>query len=307
MATYRPVDIRVWDDRKFLALSDDGRMLWLYLLTSPFAKSIPGVIVAGEAALAEVLGWSPNRLGKGFGELVTNGLGFAREGRLIWLKNALKYQPIAGPNALKGMAKIWDDIPGSVLKREIWEALRDASKSRSKLFRDLFPEPLTQGVTQRGTPTGSIQDQDQDQDQEREREESDAGASILSLDAHRLKSKTDRARAEWDALAEAAVSEINAHARTAYRADSTATLKDCKRLFESGRTPEQIRAVIQSKRGWLGDDRMRSQFKPSVLLRPSNFERYLEDLQAGTPQPVAQTNSRQSEPQRGFNDLSKRP
>src|SRR3990167_6270360 len=100
MATFRTVDTRVWGDRKFLSLSDDGRMLWLFLLTTTFARSIPGVVVAGEAAIAEELGWTVERYRKGYAELLGKGLAVRKEGRLIWLCNALKYQKIAGPKAI---------------------------------------------------------------------------------------------------------------------------------------------------------------------------------------------------------------
>ncbi len=172
MATYRPVDTRIWSDRKFLSLSDDGRILWLFLLTTSFHKSIPGVIVAGEAALAEDLGWIPERFRKGFAELFAKGMGVAREGRLIWLKNAFRYQPIAGPNSVKGMAKIWDDVPECSLKHELWQALKVACKSWDKLFakgfREPFPEP---------SPTSSIQDQEQDQEQDQDQEQEEESAS----------------------------------------------------------------------------------------------------------------------------------
>jgi hypothetical protein len=166
MATYRPVDIRIWTDRKFLSLSDDGRMLWLFLLTTTFTRNIPGVIVAGEAALAEELGWSTERFRKGFAELVKKRLSVVREGRLLWLVNALKYQPIAGPNSIKGMAKRWDDIPDGPLKASIWQALKVACKSWDRLFAKGFPEPIVDSSS-----NGSIQDQEQDQEQEQEQDQ----------------------------------------------------------------------------------------------------------------------------------------
>jgi hypothetical protein len=166
MATWRPVDNRVWSDRKFLSLSEDGRVLWLFLLTTTFARAIPGVIVAGEAAMAEELGWGVERFRKGFAELVEKRLSVSREGRLVWLRNALKYQRIAGPNSVKGMAKIWDNIPDVTLKHELWQALKIACKSWDRLFAKGFPEPILDPFL-----NGSTQEQEQDQDQEQEQEQ----------------------------------------------------------------------------------------------------------------------------------------
>jgi uncharacterized phage protein (TIGR02220 family) len=143
VAKWRPVDVRVWSDRKFLSLSERGRMLWLYLLTSPFMLPIPGVLVSGEMAIAEQLGWTTKGLGEGFGEVLGKGLGVSRFERLIWLRNALDYQPIQGPNHISAIVKSWDDVPDCDLKIEIWQALVIACKGWSKLFTKGLPEPLT--------------------------------------------------------------------------------------------------------------------------------------------------------------------
>ena len=59
MSRYRKVDQRMWADAKFLSLGDRAKLLWVYLLTGTSTTSLPGVIVAGRAQIAEHLGWSP--------------------------------------------------------------------------------------------------------------------------------------------------------------------------------------------------------------------------------------------------------
>ena len=140
MANWRPVHASLWNDRRFLSCGDDARMLWLFLLTCP-SLPIPGVILGGDASLAEMLGWTTERLRKQFAELSQTGLQVAREGRVVWLRNALKYQTPRNPNMLKGWAKKWDDVPEGRLKPEIWEALKIACKSWSILFGKLFAKP----------------------------------------------------------------------------------------------------------------------------------------------------------------------
>ncbi len=174
MARYRQVDVRLWSDRKFLSLSNEGRVLWCLLLTAPATLPIPGVILGGEGTLSEQLGWSVEQYRSVFAELTAKGLAVKSEGRLTWLPNALRYQPPRNSNQLTGWAKTWDDVPECSLKREIWESLKIACKSWSKLFARLFAEPV-------GKQTGELfgvlfaeqkhQEQDQEQDQEQEREE----------------------------------------------------------------------------------------------------------------------------------------
>ena len=82
-------------------------------------------------------------------------------------------------------------------------------------------------------------------------------------------------------LAETAVREINRLGGTRYKADSKDTSDNCKALAKAKRTPEQIVAVVASKaREWIGNPKMQGQLKPSVILRPSNFAKYLEDIEA---------------------------
>lgn len=158
MAKYRPVDLRLWSDKRFLSLSDRGRLLWVFYLTTPSSLPIPGVIVGGEATLAEQLGWSVEEYRMGYRELVEKGMKVRAEGRVVWLSNALKYQRIAGPKAIKGMSKVWDDIPEGELKAKIYEALKIACKSWSGLFAKVYGKGYGEGYAQllmEGLDTGS--------------------------------------------------------------------------------------------------------------------------------------------------------
>ena len=140
MANWRPVEVRLWSDRKFLACSDRARLLWLFLLTCP-SLPIPGVVIGGDAALAELLGWSTEQFEELFRELSRNGLKAHREGRLLWLPNGLKYQRPMNPNMVIGWSKKWDDVPEGNLKCDIWQALKITCKRWSILFAKLFAEP----------------------------------------------------------------------------------------------------------------------------------------------------------------------
>ncbi len=81
-------------------------------------------------------------------------------------------------------------------------------------------------------------------------------------------------------LAEIAVAEINRLRGSRYKSGSTAILKDCASLAKSKNTPAQVKAVISSKAKWIADPKMSDHFKPSVLMRPSNFAKYLDDVDA---------------------------
>lgn len=91
-------------------------------------------------------------------------------------------------------------------------------------------------------------------------------------------------------LAAVAVAEINRLTGKKYRADSDAVLSLCRALSKAKRTPEQVRAVVQAKREWIGDAKMDKFFRPATLLAASNFANYLDEIEAkgaGAP-PAAQ-------------------
>lgn len=82
-------------------------------------------------------------------------------------------------------------------------------------------------------------------------------------------------------LAQTAAAEINRLARRRYRAESDSISKLCRALSKAKRTPEQVIAVVASKRHWIGDPKMHQFFRPKTLLAAENFAAYLDDLEAG--------------------------
>lgn len=178
MARFRKVDPRLWSDSRFLALGDDARTIWLYLLTTPAHTAIPGIIIGGAAAHAEILRWSPERFREGFAELSAKGLAnHDLEARLIWLPKAIKYNEPENPNVVVGWSKAWPEVPECALKQEVWRALKRYLEGSPKLsperFPELFPEPFGHGSPNQEQE----QEQDQEQEQEPEKEGEHEGGS----------------------------------------------------------------------------------------------------------------------------------
>jgi hypothetical protein len=129
--------------------------------------------------IAEAMGWSVEQLRKPFAELLRAGLVRVDfEARLIWLPNAMKYNPPANPNVVKGWASEWDELPECKLKRDAWIMMQAVLFARGNDFGNAFvsgcPEPYRKGFGN-GLANGSVngmpnQEQDQDQEQEKEQE-----------------------------------------------------------------------------------------------------------------------------------------
>lgn len=146
MGHIRKVDNRTWIDSKFRSLSREAKLTWLYLLTGPETTSIPGVIVAGPAHMAEVLETTPERFGEWFGELYRVGLVQVDwTARLVWLPKATRYNRPSNPNTVASWRHFWDLVPECELKSVIWQHLKGFTESLGESFAKRFREHCRNG------------------------------------------------------------------------------------------------------------------------------------------------------------------
>lgn len=144
MARYRKIDVRMWRDRRFLALSPpqpNGRDCWIYLLSNPATSNIPGVYHAYEEALARGLGWPLEAFRKAFAEAAALGLVKADwDAGLVLIPNAIKYDPPQSPNVVKGWIDTWDELPECPLKTDAYVCLKSYVDGLAEAFREAFAE-----------------------------------------------------------------------------------------------------------------------------------------------------------------------
>lgn len=144
MGKYRKVDVRLWGDKKFLALPDDARMLWLYLLTCNPNTIVPGVILnlAIEVIIADLRLPNPGKLKSAFALLKDSGMAFADwDRRLIWMPKGPEYNPVANPKQAIGWLRTMDDLPECALSDEIRKGIRKHIGSNPKTQEALKADP----------------------------------------------------------------------------------------------------------------------------------------------------------------------
>jgi hypothetical protein len=202
---YRKISTRMWADARFLGLSappPNGQSLWLYLLTGPHTNNIPGLFVAGEAMLAEALGWDMEGFREAFAELssevVADDLTEAQamalrrrcadghseamvkvdwNHRVVFLPASIKHNEPASPNVVKGWRVAWSEVPDCPLKLQAWESLYDALKSSlgdkfATAFSTSCPRPrfdlanASKAKRKASPKTRANQEQEQEQEQE---------------------------------------------------------------------------------------------------------------------------------------------
>ncbi|MBI5068144.1 MAG: hypothetical protein HZB56_07875 [Deltaproteobacteria bacterium] len=182
---YRKVATRVWQDAKFRALTPlapSGAALWLYLLTGEVTTQLPGLVRAGEAALAEALGWPLEELRRCWAEIEAQSMATADwPARLVWIPNAIRYNQPQSPNVVRSWGRPWAEIPECTLKDAARRVLAQQMAERGGAFLAAFKEacpPASRkpsGKASRkpsGKPFGKPSpNQDQEQEQEQEQEE----------------------------------------------------------------------------------------------------------------------------------------
>lgn len=152
---YRRVEVRLFGDERFRALGPlkpSGQALWLYLLLGPCTTNVPGIIVAGEAALAEALGWTRAALRACWAEIAAQGMAEADwSARLIWLPNGVKYNAPANPNVVKSWRPTLAEVPECGLKRKAIDSLIRFLQP----FGEPFAQPLRESFGESGSGAGT--------------------------------------------------------------------------------------------------------------------------------------------------------
>ena len=133
MPRYRKIDVRIWNDSKFASLSNDAKLIFLFLLTSPFTQSI-GAVPLDKNTVSRKLNLDSIRYGIGYSELETKGMiKYAEEG-LYWIKNFYKYNPPENPKVVVSWTSLLDLLPECDLLCEIATAAVKSCESRGEAY-----------------------------------------------------------------------------------------------------------------------------------------------------------------------------
>lgn len=119
MAHYRKIDIRIWLDKKFNALSTDSQFVFLYLLTHPQLTAL-GAMRSTLPGLASELNWSLDRFEEAFEALKRQDMvAVDKQVSFVWLMNFLKYNPPESPNVVKSWEVCLSYLPECDLKSDL--------------------------------------------------------------------------------------------------------------------------------------------------------------------------------------------
>jgi hypothetical protein len=111
MRDYGKVYTAFWTSEDTRNLSEDGRILAIYLLTCTHGNML-GCFRLTDAYAADDLKWGIERVSKGFEELYTNGFSY-RCNKTFWvfIRQYLKWNQFENPNVGMAAGKLFDALP----------------------------------------------------------------------------------------------------------------------------------------------------------------------------------------------------
>jgi hypothetical protein len=183
MRDYGKVYATFWSSQTTHTLSDDGKLLALYLMTCSH-NTIAGVFRLPDGYVAEDIGWDNGRVRKGFKELLTKCFANRCETtKWVWVVKHLDWNKPENPNQRKSAAMIAQSLPDEcrwkqAFMRDCWELL-DLPEPEKLNPSETVPEPLL----------------NQEQEQEQEKETCASGESRVA-DLPAKKAERERVTAE---------------------------------------------------------------------------------------------------------------
>jgi hypothetical protein len=153
MRDYGKVYTAFWQSDDMREMSEDGRMLALYLMTCPHGNML-GCFRLSDAYAAEDMQWSSERVVKGFAELIEKGFAY-RCGKTFWvfIRHFLKWNPFENPNVATKAFKLLETLRmPSMQKGLVINALREFGKHFDHAKLDV----LTAGIEPFDNPFNTI-------------------------------------------------------------------------------------------------------------------------------------------------------
>ena len=127
MRDYGKVHTSFWISDGMRRVSDDARLLALYLLTGQHTNMI-GCFRLPDGYVSEDLNWTSERVAKGFDELSKNGFAtrdFASKWVLI--RNFMNWNPVENPNQGIAAMRLFSQVPDkSSVKPDLARVMADA-------------------------------------------------------------------------------------------------------------------------------------------------------------------------------------
>lgn len=177
MREYGKVYSSFWQSPEVRAMSEDGRTLALYLLTTPHGSML-GAFRMPDAYAAEDLQWPLERVSEGFRNLIESQF-LTRDEATKWLilPKFLKWNQFDNPNVAKAAHRALEQVPDGHIKQQLAAAILEFGAHLSEPFRKAC-ETLSEQYRNKGAGAKPIRSQSRSLN--RSRSQSPAGAELFA-------------------------------------------------------------------------------------------------------------------------------
>ena len=162
---YSKVFVKIWHSKDFRTLTEEGKMLFLYLLTSPH-RNMGGFYYLPLPYLCFDVGLDEGRVSKAFEELTDKDMAqYDYDTQVVLIKKWFSYNPIENENQAKGLNKQLAEIPKSKLFEPFVNCVKEHCKYTETILKgfdipfrnpsETLPKPYTKPGTGTGTGTGT--------------------------------------------------------------------------------------------------------------------------------------------------------
>lgn len=157
---YRKVSVRIWGDPEFCQLSNDAKLIFLFLLTHPHMTGM-GAMRATIQGLAAELGMTEKGYREGLRIPLSKGMVRVDEAsKLVVLPNFINHNPPENPNVVVGWGKVIDTLPECTLLVEHLQHVRETVEDLGRGLAKGLPKPFTKGMRKQEQYQEQYQEQD---------------------------------------------------------------------------------------------------------------------------------------------------
>lgn len=133
--SYSKIHRGIWRDERFLKLSNDTRLMFIYLITNNHCNNI-GAYFLPINYIEFDLGWTKKKGLETLQELIDRGfVMYDNTNFIVYIINFVKYNPLYGPNQMKSAISNFNELPNIPILQGLASYLDTIRKVSSNLLR----------------------------------------------------------------------------------------------------------------------------------------------------------------------------
>lgn len=286
MRIYGSIQISFWENSDIQSLSDQSKLLAIYLLTGPHSNML-GCFRIPDGYITEDLKWEIKNSKNCFNQL-SNIDFLTRDIQSSWIvvHQFLKWNPIQNPRQGVGIQKLFDAVPTqSAVFKPLVNGLLTYGKYLDKEFLDRLQTLKQKSET---LSEDCLADKEQNQDQEQNKKKIFmSGKPDVDLLSENILLINPNQKNSFQSQALEVLQFLNEKTGRVYRPVDTNLKLITARLKSGASVTECFQIIAKKTREWQGDPKMSEYLRPATLFNATKFEQYVGELVLTTQEEVS--------------------